>query len=176
MKTTLKRGIGRSTGAEGNGNGRANGRGPAALPMTRYRVDPPRRRGVGRTLLVGFASLVVALLVVGAGLAGGFYLYLEEGVAHRIAPKSEQVRVAAERLDAIPAGEPAIALAIGYDKRLGSEGEVNGARSDTVMLLRADPDTDSVSMLSFPRDLQVPIHCPGKAVYENRINEAYSDC
>jgi LCP family protein required for cell wall assembly len=180
MKTTLKRGIGRSSGADGNGNGRANGH--VALPphgrpeMSRYRVEPPRRRGVARTLLVAVGALFVALLVVGGGLAGGFYLYLEEGVAHRIAPKSEQVRVAAEKLDAVPAGEPAIALAIGYDKRLGGEGEVNGARSDTVMLLRADPDTDSVSMLSFPRDLVVPIHCPGKPVYENRINEAYSDC
>ena len=53
---------------------------------------------------------------------------------------------------------------------------MNGARSDTIMLLRADPQTDSVSMLSFPRDLVVPIHCPGKAPFENRINEAYSTC
>ncbi|MGE5690795.1 MAG: LCP family protein [Pseudomonadota bacterium] len=178
MKTTLKRGIGRSAAADGNGNGRAVLPPPAAEEprVTRYRVEPPRRRGVLRTLLVALAALVVALLVVGAGLAGGFYLYLEEGVAHRIAPRSEQVRVAAEKLDAIPAGEPAIALAIGYDKRMGPEAAVNGARSDTVMLLRADPHTDSVSMLSFPRDLVVPIHCPGKPVYENRINEAYSDC
>ena len=69
-----------------------------------------------------------------------------------------------------------MALAIGYDKRLGSEGETNGARSDTIMLLRADPETKSVSMLSFPRDLLVDIHCPGRAVFQNRINEAYSQC
>ena len=97
-------------------------------------------------------------------------------MAQAIAPRDAQVIAAAETLDAVPAGEPAIALAIGYDKRLGTEGEVNGARSDTIMLLRADPETKSVSMLSFPRDLLVDIHCPGKAVFQNRINEAYSQC
>ena len=180
MKTTLKRGIGRSRGADQNGNGNGNGRvatvtAPLA-PVRRYRVEPPRRRGIGRVLLVAFAWLFAVVLVVAAGLAGGAYLYLEEGVAQAIAPRDAQVIAAAETLDAVPAGEPAIALAIGYDKRLGAEGEVNGARSDTIMLLRADPETKSVSMLSFPRDLLVDIHCPGKAVFQNRINEAYSQC
>src|SRR5215210_237132 len=182
MKTTLKRGIGRSAGADGdgNGNGSANGRAvlppPPAAPVTRYRVEPPRRRGFLRTLLLVVVWLFVLGLIVAAGLAGGAYLYVEEGVGHHLAPRSEQVKVAARRLDAIPAGEPAIALALGSDFRQGPESETNGARSDTIMLLRADPQTDSVSMLSFPRDLLVPIHCPGKPVYENRINEAYSDC
>ena len=33
------------------------------------------------------------------------------------------------------------------------------------MLLRADPATKTLSLMSFPRDLVVPIHCPGKPVY-----------
>ena len=33
------------------------------------------------------------------------------------------------------------------------------------MLVRADPTTDSISMLSFPRDLQVEIRCPGKPTF-----------
>src|SRR6187402_64500 len=180
MKTTLKRGIGRSTGAEANGNGNGNGRVAAVsaplAPVRRYRAEPPRRRGVGRILLVAFAWLIVAVLVVTAGLAGGAYLYVEEGVAEAIAPRDQQMIAASKTLDAVPAGEPAVALAIGYDRRMGAEGAVNGARSDTIMLLRADPKTNSVSMLSFPRDLLVDIHCPGKAVFQNRINEAYSQC
>jgi len=180
MKTTLKRGIGRSAGADHNGNGNGNGRAaavPAPLaPVHRYRVEAPRRRGVGRILLTAVAWLFVVVLVVAAGLAGGAYLYLEEGVAQAIAPRDAQVIAASETLDAVPAGEPAVALAIGYDRRMGAEGAVNGARSDTIMLLRADPKTKSVSMLSFPRDLLVDIHCPGKPVFQNRINEAYSQC
>ena len=80
MKTTLKRGIGRSRGADQNGNGNGNGRvatvtAPLA-PVRRYRVEPPRRRGIGRVLLVAFAWLFAVVLVVAAGLAGGTYLDL----------------------------------------------------------------------------------------------------
>ena len=168
MKTTLKRGIGRSSGADQNGNGererprrrrvRAAG---ARAPLPRRAAAPPRRSGASSSSRSAGSS--PSRSSSAAGLAGGAYLYLEEGVGAQLAPRDEQVRVAAEKLDAVPAGEPAIALAIGYDKRLGAEAEVNGARSDTIMLMRADPQTDSVSMLSFPRDLVVPIHCPGKA-------------
>jgi LCP family protein required for cell wall assembly len=41
-----------------------------------------------------------------------------------------------------------------------------GSRSDTIMVLRLDPDTGRAAILSFPRDLWVDI--PGKA--DNRIN------
>jgi LCP family protein required for cell wall assembly len=44
------------------------------------------------------------------------------------------------------------------------------------MLVRADPETKSVSMLSFPRDLFVEIHCPGRPTFGGRINGAYSEC
>ena len=45
---------------------------------------------------------------------------------------------------------------LGYDKRHGDDR--TAGRSDTMMLLRADPTTKSISMLSFPRDLIVDIH------------------
>ena len=39
------------------------------------------------------------------------------------------------------------------------------------MLIRADPTTDTLSLLSFPRDLQVPIYCEaGRPVATDRIN------
>ncbi len=44
-----------------------------------------------------------------------------------------------------------------------------GNRSDTIMVLRVDPDTRQAAVLSFPRDLWVKI--PGKA--KQRINTAY---
>ena len=65
---------------------------------------------------------------------------------------------------------------VGYDKRAGELNKGRQARSDTVMLVRADPETKSVSLLSFPRDLYVEIHCPGKATFSARINGAYSEC
>ena len=43
------------------------------------------------------------------------------------------------------------------------------------MLLRADPTNNTLSLLSFPRDLYVNIYCHGDTVYtQNRINSAWS--
>jgi LCP family protein required for cell wall assembly len=44
-----------------------------------------------------------------------------------------------------------------------------GERSDTIMVLRADPEADRVALLSFPRDLYVEIADGGRS----RINSAY---
>ena len=44
-----------------------------------------------------------------------------------------------------------------------------GERSDTIMVLRVDPATNTAAVLSFPRDLWVKI--PGRG--KNRINSAY---
>jgi LCP family protein required for cell wall assembly len=52
-------------------------------------------------------------------------------------------------------------------------------RSDTVMLVRLDPrkDSQSISLLSFPRDLRVPLYCnPNYPFATGKINSAYSRC
>ena len=56
-------------------------------------------------------------------------------------------------------GHAAIALVLGYDQRAGAAFTAS-SRSDTVMLLRADPVSKTISVLSVPRDLGVPIYCP----------------
>jgi LCP family protein required for cell wall assembly len=173
MKTTLKRGVGRSAASNGNGHGVLP---PDAVSAIRRYEQPPRRRTWGAVLGRILLWLVIASATVGAGLAGGAYLYLDEGVSEGIQARSPDVKRAAKKLNVVPAGQPAIALAIGYDRRAGVEAETNGARSDTVMLLKADPRQNVVTMLSFPRDLIVDIYCPGKTPFANRINEAYSVC
>ena len=76
MRTTTKRGLGRT--ATLNGNGRAV-LPPAALePMRRYRQPPPPPRSTGRFVLKAFGWLLLALLVIATGLAGGVYLYGHE--------------------------------------------------------------------------------------------------
>ncbi|MGZ8783041.1 MAG: LCP family protein [Gaiellaceae bacterium] len=172
MRTTLKRGIGRGAGV--NGDGRAVLPPGALSSITIYRQPepPPRSRWVAvRTV---FAWALVALLVLIGSAAGGAYLWFHESVAAVVA-STPDVRVAAKRLDVALPGQPATALVVGYDRRAG-EGKGVQSRSDTVMLVRADPETESVSLLSFPRDLYVEIHCPGKATFGARINNAYSEC
>ena len=78
MRTTLKRGIGQAAGLNGNGHSAAP---PLFGPIARYRQpDPPRRSVIG-LILRGFGWFVLALAVIGAGAAGGAYLYAHESLA-----------------------------------------------------------------------------------------------
>ena len=171
MKTTLKRGVGR--GAHLNGNGKAVFPPGAISAVTRYRQPPPggrsRRALVGRVFLFGFLAVLSLVLAV----AGGAYLYAHQTVEGLRAHTPEVVR-AAKKLDVPLANAPAIALVIGYDHRAG-EGNAP-SRSDTIMLARADPITKTISLLSFPRDLEVPIYCGATPIVVDRINSAYARC
>jgi LCP family protein required for cell wall assembly len=171
MRTTLKKGIGRR--AELNGNGHAVLPPGVITRMTRY--QQPKRsvlRFVGKILF----SLVAAAVMVALGLAGGYYLYLDTKVEN-LNTSSPEVKVAQKQLDKVPPpDQPSTALVVGYDRRLEDIKLGNPSRSDTLMLVRADPTTDTISMMSFPRDLHVEIHCPGRATFADRINQAYATC
>jgi LCP family protein required for cell wall assembly len=176
MRTTLKRGMGRA--ATVNGNGRAVLPPPVVEPMRRYQAPPPPPRSKRSTAAKVFGWILLALLVVASGLAGGLYLYAHETV-NAIAPHSAAVKATEKHLAPLPtASQPATALIIGYDARAGSEGfGLADSRSDTIMLVRADPTTNTLSLLSFPRDLQVPIYCDAvTALRTDRINSAWSTC
>src|ERR1051325_1571723 len=176
MRTTLKRGIGRASAV--NGNGRAV-LPPAVLePMRRYRQpDPPSRSGVGLAFRI-FGWILLGLVVVASGLAGGLYLYGHETLA-AIAPRSVQVKKAQGDLKQVPAASAAAtALVVGYDKRARADKNLGREwLSGTIMLIRADPQLGTLSLLSFPRDLVVPIYCnPTTALTTDRINQAWGRC
>jgi LCP family protein required for cell wall assembly len=170
MRTTLKRGIGRV--AVVNGHGQAVLPPGALSPVTRYRW-PERKRGplrlAGRILFF----LVAACVAIVSGIGGGAYLYADE-TANAFSTLSARTERAAKILNHPIPGQPANAILIGYDHR--PEDGTAPSRSDTVMLLRADPQSDSISMLSFPRDLVVDIRCPDGRSAVDRINAAYSYC
>ncbi len=171
MKTTLKRGIGRGAVLDG---GEAIAPPGPLVPVAIYRQ--PELVSEGRhSLLVrilGWSALVLAVLA--SGTAGGAYLYVHESVA-AVAPRSVEVKKAAKELDVALPGQPATALVIGYDRR-ASEAANAPSRSDTLMLLRADPAAKTISLLSLPRDMRVEIICPGKGTFTDKINAAYALC
>jgi LCP family protein required for cell wall assembly len=176
MRTTLKRGIGQAAGLNGNGHSAVP---PLFGPIARYRQPEPPRRSVTGLILRGFAWFVLALAVVGGGIAGGTYLYLH-GTLAAVSTHTKQVKKADKRLTAIASpSQPAVALIAGYDIRGKTRGAnpYAGSNSDTLMLLRADPTNNTLSLLSFPRDLYVNIYCHGDTVYtQSRINSAWSLC
>src|SRR5262249_51705876 len=179
MRTTLKRGVGR--GAEVNGNGGAVYPPGPVSAVTRYGPAPlpPPRSGFSIMRRILVATLVV-ISVIAIGIGGGAYLWVHQEV-DAIRAHSIDVKTAQRKLDVQLPGQAAIALVIGYDQRRGKEFS-DVSRSDTVMLLRADPQTKTITALSFPRDLLVPIWCTRKtgAPYQfsprDRINSAYADC
>jgi LCP family protein required for cell wall assembly len=171
MRTTLKRGLGRA--APVGGEGRSVLPPGVASPVNVYRQPEARTRRLGRLgSILAWVGLVA--LVVATGAAGGTYLYFHEKVSD-LSATSAGVKRAQKSLDVPLPGRPAIALVIGYDHRK-TDGKGTPSRSDTLMLMRADPATESISLLSFPRDMLVEIRCPGRATYVARINEAYADC
>ncbi|HEY8029737.1 MAG TPA: LCP family protein [Gaiellaceae bacterium] len=176
MRTTLKRGIGRGAAVNGNGHGVLP---PGAIePMRRYRQPEPPRRSTKRLLAQVFGWILVALLVVIAGLAGGLYLYAHQTL-NALAPHSKAVKESTKYLHTVPPSQPAVGLLIGYDARAGVDSfGAAGSRSDTIMLVRADPQQNTLSLFSFPRDLVVPIYCHDQTtpITTDRINTAWTSC
>jgi LCP family protein required for cell wall assembly len=175
MRTTLKLGVGHRIAVDGDGNG--HGTLPPGLfsPVARYRQPRPSHPVL---LLLGkvFLWLLALAGMAAGGLAGAAYLYFDDTVEDIVA-RTPEVKIAAKRLSVPLPDQAATALVIGYDKRLGVEREFE-PRSDTIMLLRADPSegSEAISMLSFPRDLWVEVRCPGRAYFPGPINEAYKTC
>jgi LCP family protein required for cell wall assembly len=141
--------------------------------MARYAQPPRRGRGFGRRVAGFFLWLGVLVLMVAGGAAGGLYLYGHD-FASATSPHSKAMKRAAKRLDYVAPGKPAVALVLGTDHRY-VDGKDPG-RSDTMMLIRTDPESHTVSMLSFPRDMAVEIHCPGRGSFVDKINAAYPLC
>jgi LCP family protein required for cell wall assembly len=112
--------------------------------------------------------LVVVCLVTAGSLA-----YLNRAVA-AIPVVSIGEDVLAEEVEA---GEPQNFLLVGVDRAQGLDDDdpVNVGRSpnsllsDTIMILRVDPEAERASLVSFPRDLWIPIAGTGG---QQRINTA----
>ncbi|HEY2372242.1 MAG TPA: LCP family protein [Gaiellaceae bacterium] len=162
-----------------NGNGRAVLPPTVAEPMRRYQPPPPPPRSTGRLIGKVFGWIALAVLVIGSGLAGGLYLYGHETL-QGLAAKTPEAKASAKDLHPVATpSEPATALIVGFDQRAGADKDTaSESRSDTIMLVRADPTNNTLSLLSFPRDLIVPIYCNGSEFPRttDRINSAWTTC
>ncbi len=146
---------------------------PPAEVVAFYRCPATARRGrlarLGRALLV-LVALAAALIV---GVAAGTFLWFDRAVA-AVQARSPAIKRAETHLALPLPGRPAIALLLGVDTRAGNGG--GSDNTDTMMLVRADPRAHTISLLSFPRDLNVPIYCGGAIVAQDRINAALARC
>ena len=120
--------------------------------------------------------LALALAVVLSGIGGGLFLWFHQSLA-AISAHSPALKLAQKGLAPALSGKPAVALLLGDNQRAGLERSAGG-RSDTIMLVRADPQSKTISMLSLPRDLRVPVWCPHHAqpLGDTRIDYAFAYC
>src|SRR5437588_8505301 len=131
------------------------------------------RRTWPQRLLIAFnVALIVLCLTAASGLG---YFYYEFGNLPRI-------HLAAHILTPKQSGKPQNFLLVGSDSRafvedaqqaksFGNEANTGGQRADTIMLVRVDPASHHAWMVSFPRDLLVPISPDG---HLQRINTAFT--
>lgn len=126
---------------------------------------PPPRVGRGMLLRAFGAALLIVLLGAGA-TATAMFLQIDD-VLPNPADKSVAPPIPVD-VPVAKAGKPQTLLLLGSDHRW-ADGENDPARSDTMMLVRLDPEQAATTLLSIPRDLRVLI--PGKGY--SKINEAY---
>ena len=137
-----------------------NGRRPAGPKEERGR----RRIRWGRLIAIVVPALV--LLVVLWTVLG--YLSVRRGVgnANQRLPATVEQALAAQ--DGLLMNKPTQILLLGTDGDRSAR-RAGFRRSDTIMLVRTDPDRKRISYLSIPRDLRVSI--PGQG--ERKINSAF---
>ena len=132
---------------------------------TRYVSGAARHRHPRLRALKWIGLGAVCVIVVAAGAMA---LWLQRTAAQVAHNDPAEVKAARQQLSPVLPSRPLDILIIGSDRRMGQADL--GARSDTLMVVRLDPQTNSISMLSVPRDLRVDI--PGFGL--NKINAAYS--
>ena len=115
-----------------------------------------------------FALATVLIVFSFAGATSASVLTLVDNIGEEI---SEPGLKLSDRILPESNGGPQTIAILGSDQRTGG-GAVPGdpGRSDTTMLLRLDPDSGQIAMLSIPRDLKVEI--PGHGT--DRFNAAFS--
>lgn len=119
--------------------------------------------------MLATGAAVVVMSTVSAAAAAYFGLRL-----------AQIDRVDGIDIAAAPPGEPSNYLLVGTDSREGLDPDLSGFAedgetgcncTDTIMLLRVDPEERQARLLSFPRDLWLPIAGTGRS---SRINTAYA--
>ena len=155
---------------------------PAPQPAKSKPAQPSPSRGMvwAQSFLICLATILISYLVVMGARSGWATFRIFRNLTQISAttaptatfaattPTTVVPTVTAVPAIVLPAGsdQPITVLVLGSDRR---PNEKTPSRTDCVMLLRINPQTQHVSFLSFPRDLIVSIPGYGAA----RINSAH---
>src|SRR5256886_10316088 len=133
---------------------------------------PARRRRASRLHPVRVAVLTLFCLVLSgtAGAAAYFFPVVVAGVGQTgqtvVVPPSRSPGVKATPAPSAAPGAPFTVLLLGSD----DDGKNQSPLTQSMILIRVEPATKHVTMLSIPRDLWVPLSTGGSA----KIDAAYA--
>src|SRR5918997_17177 len=129
-------------------------------------LDEIPRPGLWKRLVLG--AFLIVFAAAGATAVAGFN---EVDKLVNALEQGREIKLGKGTLATTDPGKPQTLMILGSDRRPKNnvEGAAGGARSDTIMLVRLDPDKDATAILSLPRDLKVEI--PGHGT--DKINAAY---
>ncbi|MBA3300391.1 MAG: LCP family protein [Thermoleophilaceae bacterium] len=130
-----------------------------------------RPKGIWKRLTLG-AFLILVCAATATAVAA---LHEVDRIVESIQQNPGVSSRAERELDEAEEGSPQTIMLIGSDKRDKNANDVRrgvtgGARSDTLILIRLDPQRKNTALLSLPRDLRVQI--PGRGV--DKLNAAYA--
>ncbi|HWC26564.1 MAG TPA: LCP family protein [Solirubrobacteraceae bacterium] len=136
--------------------------------MSVYEGEGPPRLAWEMWKRFAVGALLVVVLTATA-VAGGVLLQVHETIAV-FQNSSTPIPGIKNVLDDVDPGGPQTILVLGSDRRYGDAKAGIPARSDTILLVRLDPDKEATAVMSIPRDLKVEV--PGYGT--KKINEAYA--
>ena len=128
---------------------------------------PPPRVGRGLVLRALLAGVLICLATAGAVSAT---VLLQVNDVLDILRSEGRAPIEIPEIDRADAGKAQTLMILGSDIRYGDRKAGNKPRSDTMILVRLDPDKEVIAMMSIPRDLLVDIPGVGNQV---KINAAY---
>ncbi len=130
------------------------------------KIPRPGRRMWWKALLGG----TLITLLVGAATATAGLLEVKD-VAEAL---NQNKRLKISDLTPAEAGAPQTILLLGSDVRHDDLVNKRPGRSDTMMLVRLDPNKDATSALSIPRDLRVTYTLPNGNQTTDKLNSTYT--
>ena len=135
--------------------------------MSVYEDAPPR---LGWEMWKKFAiGGILVVMLTATAVASAVLLQVHETI-EVFQRNSAPIPGIENELDKVEPGNPQTILVLGSDRRWGDKKAGIPARSDTILVVRLDPDKEATAVMSIPRDLKVEI--PGHGT--NKINTAYA--
>ena len=135
-------------------------------------LEKPPRPGLGVLKKAALAGVLIMLLTA-ATVASAALLEVDQ-LVDIVRTQGEAIPGVKNVLDDVPDGGPQTVLVIGSDRRYQDRGIKGAARSDTLILVRLDPDRGVTAVMSIPRDLKAQIPLDNGGFASDKINAAYS--